>query len=121
MIHSKRKITAQARGGDEIEGVSDNLGALPGARLTRSGFVIQDGGGKYDPLCSIRPNGKMKIGSHASGRTIRTSMDRQKIWVDFDSRVTGREVIDTAFGKMTTVRVEVVVQFQNGGRSKRKF
>jgi uncharacterized caspase-like protein len=121
VIRGKGKITARARGDDEIEGVSDNPGALPGARLTRGGFIIQDGGGTYDPPYSIYPNGEMKIGSHASSRTIRTSPDGQKMWVDFDARVTGREVIDTAFGKMTTIRVEVVVQFQNGVRSKRTF
>ena len=121
VIRGKGKITSQARGDNELEGVSDNPGLLPGARLTRGGFVIQDGGGTYDPPYTIYPNGEMKIGSRASGRTIRTSPDGQKMWVDFESRVVSREEIDTAFGKIMTVRIDQTVQFQNGARSKRTF
>ncbi len=121
IVRGSGKIVSQLRGADELEGVSNNPSVVPGARLTRSGFVIQDGGGTYDPPYNLYPNGEMKIGSRATTRTIRTRPNGQKGWVDFDSRVVGREVIDTAFGKLNTIRMDVELFYQDGFRSKRTF
>ncbi len=120
LVRGSGKITAHARGEDEIEGVSDNPQLLPGARLTRSGFILQDGGGTYDPPYGLYPNGELKIGSRATTRTIRTR-NGEKSWVEFESRVVGRETIDTAFGKVNTIRVDVNLLAQDGFRSKRVF
>jgi Caspase domain len=114
------KIISFARGEDEMEGVSDNPTIIPGARLTRSGFILQDGGGTYDPPYGLYPNGELKVGSRATTRTIQTR-NGQKMWLEFDSHVAGRETIDSAFGKISTIRVDVNVLMQNGFRSKRTF
>ncbi len=119
-VRGSGKIISHARGDDEMEGVSDNPQLLPGARLTRSGFILQDGGGTYDPPYGLYPNGELKIGSHATTRTIRTR-NGEKNWVEFESRVVGRETIDTAFGRVNSIRVEVNMLAQDGFRSKRTF
>jgi Caspase domain len=114
-------IVTQARGADQLEGVSSNPSLTPGALLTRSGFIVQDGGGSYDPPYSLYPNGEMKVGSRSTTRTMRTQRNGQKGWVEFESKVTGRETIDTAFGKLNAIRIEVTRTFQEGGRSKNTF
>lgn len=120
VAQGRGKIEMHARGDDEVEGVSDSPQLMPGARLSRSGFILQDGGGTYDPPYGMYPNGEMKIGSHATTRTIRTR-NGDKHWVEFESRVVGRETIDTAFGKVNTFRLDVNVQAQDGYRSKRIY
>jgi hypothetical protein len=120
LVRGSGKITAHARGADEIEGVSDNPQLLPGQRLTRSGFILQDGFGTYDPPYVVYPNGELKVGSRATTRTIRTR-NGKKDWVEYESHVVGRETIDTAFGKVNSVRLEVNVLAQDGSRSKRTF
>ena len=115
------KIVTQLRGSDELEGVSSNPSVFGNARLTRSGMVIYDGSATYDPPYGLFPNGEMKIGSRSVTRTIRTPNKGPKGWVDSESRVVGREVIDTAFGKLNAVRLEQDLIFQDGSRSKRLY
>jgi uncharacterized caspase-like protein len=118
VVRGTAKITSVPRGEDMIEGVSSDPSLVQGAILTRGGFLARDGAGSYDPPISFFPNGELKIGGKATTRTIRTENSGFKGWVEIESRVVGFEDIDTAFGKMRTVKLEATYVFQNGTRRK---
>ncbi len=118
LVRGTGKVVANFVGDDVIESVSTNPSVVPGAVLTRGGFISRDGGGTYDPPISFYPNGELKVGGKARSRTIRTANDGSKGWVEFESRVVGYETIDTAFGKISAVKLEVTQSYQDGGRSK---
>jgi Caspase domain len=113
-------LETRFKGDDEVEAVALS-GNLPGSRATRAGFVLQDGGGTYDPPWSSVPSGEFQIGKRLSGRSIRTAPDGSKQWVDYDSHIAAREKLKTAFGEIDTFRVDVNFVYQNGGRSKFTF
>jgi Caspase domain len=118
-IRGKGTVQIFSRADDLIEGVSDNPSLIGGAELNRGGFIRRDGGGSYDPPYGLFPNGELKIGTQATTRSNVTHNNGYKQWVDIQSKVTGREVLDTALGKINTIRVDVVLQYQNGNRSNR--
>ena len=113
-------IESRIRGEDEVEGVVVS-GNLPGARATRAGFVLQDGGGTYDPPWSVVPGGEFQIGRKLSGRSIRTASNGAQQWVEYDTHIAAREKLKTAFGEIDTFRVDVNFIYQNGGRAKFTF
>jgi hypothetical protein len=113
-------IEARLRGDDEVEGVAVS-GNLPGGRVTRAGFILQDGAGTYDPPWSSVPGGEFQIGKRLSGRSIRTAPNGAQQWVDYESHIAAREKLKTAFGEIDTFRVDVNFVYQNGGRSKFTF
>ena len=117
LVRGTGKIVSVQRGPDEIEGVSSNPSLVAGARLTRAGFITQDGVGSYDPPINFYPNGELKIGGRATTRTMRTRSDGSTELVEIETRVAGYETIDTAFGKLRAIRLDVV-QYQSGGRAK---
>jgi hypothetical protein len=110
-----------ARGEDSLEGISDNPSVVPGAILTKSGFIARDGSGTYDPPYSLHPNGELKVGGRATTRSTLTRPNGQKLWIEIESRVVSREVIDSSFGKINTIRVEAKVSRQDGLISNRTF
>jgi hypothetical protein len=118
VVRGTGKIVATARGSDEIEGVASNPSLIAGAILTRGGYITKDGGGTYDPPISFYPNGELKIGSKATTRTIRTTNSGSKGWMDMETKVVGYEDIDTAFGKLRTIRLDATQQYQDGFRAK---
>jgi hypothetical protein len=103
---------------DVIEGVASNPTIVPGSVITRGGFIFRDAGGSYDPPISFYPNGELKVGARATTRTIRTTNNGSTGWMEFESRVVGYEVIDTAFGKLNAIKLEAVQIYQEGGRAK---
>ncbi len=105
-------------GDDVIEGISSNPAVVAGAVLTRGGFISRDGGGTYDPPVNIYPNGELKIGGKATTRTIRTANNGSKGWMEYESRVVGYEEIDTVFGKLNAIKLDVTQIYQDGGRAK---
>lgn len=113
-------IEARERGEDELEAVVIS-GNLTGARATRAGFVLADGGGSYDPPWPVVPGGEYQVGKRLTGRSIRTDRQGNKIWVDYDSRIVAREKIQTPFGLIDTYRIEVLRSFQTGGTMKMTF
>ncbi len=118
VVRGTGKIVATARGADEMEGVASNPSVVAGAVLTRGGFIIKDGGGTYDPPISFYPNGELKVGGRASSRAIRTANNGSKGWLDTETKVVGYEDIDTAFGKLRTIKLEATQQYQDGVRAK---
>lgn len=120
LVTGQAVIETQDRGEDEVEGVVIS-GNLPGARATRAGFVLADGGGSYDPPWSVTPGSEYQVGKRLTGRSIRTDRRGNKIWVDFDSRIVAREKLQTPFGLIDTYRVEVLRTFQTGGTMKMTF
>jgi hypothetical protein len=118
VVRGTGKIVATARGSDEIEGVASNPSVIAGAILTRGGYITKDGGGTYDPPISFYPNGELKIGSKATTRTIRTTNSGSRGWMDMETKVVGYEDIDTAFGKLRTIRLDATQQYQDGFRAK---
>jgi hypothetical protein len=108
-------IRTQMRGDDEIEGVVVS-GNVPGARATRAGFVVADGGGTYDPPWVVQPAGDFQAGKRVSGRAIRTERSGTRYWMDYETRVIGREKIQTAFGTIDAWRVETSSINQHGAR-----
>ena len=120
LVTGRGVIETRDRGEDEVEGVVLS-GNLPGARVTRAGFVLADGGGTYDPPWSAVPGGEFQIGKRLTGRSITTNRQGRKMWVDHDSRIVAREKILTPFGEIDTYRVEVTREYQNGDRGKMTF
>jgi hypothetical protein len=120
LVTGRAVIETRERGEDEVEGVVIS-GNLPGARATRAGFVLSDGGGSYDPPWSVTPGGAFQVGKRLTGRSIRTDRQGNKTWVDFDSRIVAREKLQTPFGVIDTYRVEVRRTFQTGGTMKMTF
>jgi Caspase domain len=114
-------ITLAARADGGIDGISDNLSLHGSAQLTKSGLIANDGSGSYDPPWSLYPNGELKIGSKATTRSIVTHNNGFKQWVEVESRVVGKEKIDTDLGPLLTIRVEAEIVFQNGNRTKSLF
>ena len=101
-----------------IETTASNSAVMSGALLTRGGFVTKDGSGTYDPPIGLFPNGELKVGGRSNTRSIRTSTNGDKGWVNFESKVMGYEIIDTAFGKINSVKLEVLQTYQSGARAK---
>jgi Caspase domain len=120
-VLGRASIQTVVRSEDLIEGISDNPSLVGGAELNRSGFIRRDGVGSYDPPYGLFPNGELKIGTQASTRTNVTHNNGFKQWVEIQSKVVGRETLDTAFGKINTIRVDVSFLYQNGNRSLRSL
>ena len=118
VVMGRGSITVRKRDENSIEGVSDvAVPTINNAVLTRGGALVRDGGGSYDPPYSLYPNGELKIGSRATTRTNVTHNNGFKQWMEATSHVVGKETIDTAFGKVQTIKVEVQMQYQNGNRA----
>jgi hypothetical protein len=115
------KVIVVAKGEDEIEGVSDLPNLIPTRRSTRSGFLVSDSYGVYDPPISIIPHGELKIGGRATTRTTLTRPNGQKMTLEVSSRVVAREIIESAFGKVSVIRLEVQTIRQDGGRTQNTF
>ena len=118
IVRGTGKIVSILAGDDVIEGISSNPAVVAGAVLTRGGFISRDGGGTYDPPVNIYPNGELKIGGKATTRTIRTANNGSKGWMEYESRVVGYEEIDTVFGKLNAIKLDVTQIYQDGGRAK---
>jgi hypothetical protein len=118
VVRGTAKITSVQRDEDMFEGVSSDPSLVSGAILTRGGFLARDATGSYDPPISFFPNGELKLGGKATTRTIRTDNAGNRGWVEIESRVIGNEDIDTAFGKMRTIKLEATYLFQSGVRRK---
>lgn len=118
IVRGTGKIVSILAGDDVIEGISSNPAVVAGALLTRGGFISRDGGGTYDPPVNIYPNGELKVGGKATTRTIRTANNGYKGWMEYESRVVGYEEIDTAFGKLNAIKLDVIQIYQDGGRAK---
>jgi hypothetical protein len=116
LVVGRGGIAVRQRDADTIEGVSDtsNVSTLGNSILTRGGALVRDGGGAYDPPYTLYPNGELKIGSRATTRTNVTHNNGFKQWMDVSSHVVGKESIDTAFGKVLTVKIVVTQRYQNG-------
>jgi hypothetical protein len=113
----RAQVDIKIRADGVFEGSSDNTQLQGASLLTPGGLLIQDRIGVYDPPFQLFPNGELKIGSKANSRTIVTHTNGFKQWMDVESRVVGREKIDTALGPMMTIRVESTRLFQNGNRA----
>ncbi|RYX89397.1 MAG: caspase family protein [Comamonadaceae bacterium] len=111
-------VVVRVRGEDEVEGVGTGF---PNARATRAGFVVQDGGGTYDPPWSAVPGGDFQVGKRIAGRSIRTAPNGDKYWLDYETRIVAREKLQTSLGLLDTYRVEVSMLFQIGSRSQLTF
>ena len=118
IVRGTGKIVSILAGDDVIEGISSNPAVVAGAVLTRGGFISRDGGGTYDPPVNVYPNGELKIGGKATTRTIRTANNGSKGWMEYESRVVGYEEIDTVFGKLNAIKLDVTQIYQDGGRAK---
>ncbi len=102
--------------GDQYRAIGTNIRDSAG---TLSGFVVQDSRGTFDPPYPLVPNGMFQIGKKWSGRSVLTRADGSRTWVDFVTRVSARERIDSAVGTVDTYRVEMVFQPQDGPRELR--
>lgn len=120
LVNGRAVIEMRKRGEDEIEGVVQS-GNLSGGRTTVAGFILQDGGGTYDPPYAVVPGSAYQVGKKFSGRSIRTDAAGRKSWVDTESRVVAREKLQTAFGLIDTYRIEVTRSFETGGNLKATF
>ena len=119
-VMQRGTIQTRMKGEDEVEGVVLS-GNVPGARATRAGFILQDGGGTYDPPWIVQPAGEFQQGKHISGRAIRTANDGARYWIDYETKVIGRETIQTRFGPLHAWAVEAKWVTQFGGRSTLTF
>jgi hypothetical protein len=108
-------IQTRIKGEDEVEGAAVS-GNVPGARATRAGAIFEDGGGTYDPPWVVQPAGEFQQGKRVSGRAIRTMRDGNRFWIDYETKVVGRETIQTKFGAIDTWVVETKQVNQHGGR-----
>jgi uncharacterized caspase-like protein len=120
VINGRAVIEVRYVNEDEFDGVVVS-GNLAGARGTRAGFILKDGGGTYDPPWSVVPGSDYQVGKRFSGRSIRTDPQGRRIWVDTESRIAAREKLQTAFGLLDTYRIEVLRTFETGGTMKMTF
>ncbi|MBC5764052.1 caspase family protein [Ramlibacter albus] len=90
-------------------------GAAYDVRLLRSGHIIQDRLGTYDPPIPAIPGSAFIVGNRAAGRSV-VSEPGSRIPIDFTARIVGRETIDTAFGPLQTYRVESAALSETGVR-----
>ena len=114
-VMQRGTIQTRIKGEDEVEGVTVS-GNVPGARATRAGFILQDGSGTYDPPWIVQPAGDLQVGKRISGRAIRTATDGRRYWIDYETKVTGRETIQTKFGALNAWVVDVKMLNELGGR-----
>jgi Caspase domain len=117
VVLGKGLVTVKV-GAEEVTGDSTNSTYFPASTLTREGFIKKDAVGTYDPPFTLIPNGEFKLGGRASMRTTITHNNGFKQWMDVSSRFTARETIDTPFGKVNTLRLELEQSYQNGNRAK---
>jgi hypothetical protein len=99
-----------------LQDITNSDGSRSTFELTREGFVVRDGFGSYDPPYSLIPNGDLQIGSKSVSRTTVTQRNGNQQWGEYTAKVTGRETIDSALGKVVTMKVETSVQYQSGAR-----
>ena len=93
----------------------------PTTVASAAGFVYRDANGSYDPPWNVIPGGELVVGNRSVARSIRTSPNGERIWVDVESRIVAQERITTALGALDTFRVEVQFIGQPGFRTKLTF
>lgn len=98
-------------GDDLFEGVATGISRV---KATRAGFILADGEGTYDPPWPTVPGGEFQVGKRWCARTIQTSKDGKREWMDVDPRIVAREVIEVPIGIFDTYRVEVTMRSQSG-------
>lgn len=97
--------------GDEIR--YSGTGACA-TRATSGGFVIEDCLGTYDPPYPVIPGGVLQVGKKFQARSIRTGKDGTRMWIDYDTRIVGREVVTVPAGTFDAYKV-VVKEADQGG------
>jgi hypothetical protein len=119
VVRHHASVLIKLTGNDEVEGVGTGM---PNTRSIRGEFVLQDGSGTYDPPWPVVPGGSaFQVGQTSSTRSIRTAPNGTKIWVDFKSRIVGRETVTVPVGIVNAHKVVVDVTQQTGRRGKYTF
>jgi hypothetical protein len=115
VVRNGASVTIRLLGDDLVESVARGMG---GSKATQAGFVVQDGGGAYDPPWATLPSGEYQIGKRWSARTIQTRLDGQKQWIDVESTIVRREQVTVPLGTFDTYRIEITLIYQTGARAK---
>jgi hypothetical protein len=106
-------VEVRQKDADQFDIVSTQ-GPATHSLVTRTGFTIKDIYGSYDPPLPVIPGGEFKIGNRRSMRTQLTLASGRTVWLDFQSRVVGRETINTAMGPVQTFRLAASTLTQFG-------
>jgi uncharacterized caspase-like protein len=115
-VMQRGAIEVKLRGEDEYEGVLTS-GNVSGGRGNRAGFVLADAGGTYDPPWVLIPAGEYQAGKKMAGRAVRTEKSGQVYWMDYETKVIGREPLQTPLGLIDAWKVETKFVTQFGRRT----
>ena len=118
VLRNNASAVVKLLGEDLFEGSGTGYGTV---RATQAGYVLQDGGGSYDPPWAVLPSAEYQVGKKWSSRTIQTRPDGSKQWIDAETVIAAREKVTVPLGTFDTYRIEVTMTFQTGGRAKMTF